>query len=168
MPVHRPSEECRMTVTSQPGFTIVDFVPDDFDAVFHAWQESGLWMRPSDGREHVLLKLERDPDLFLVARDAAGAVIGSAMGGWDGRRAYVYHLGVVPAWQRRGVATALMDVLEERFRARGAVKCKCQILGGNDVSTAFFAARGYELETPCMPYGKELVPGGAPRDDCPC
>jgi ribosomal protein S18 acetylase RimI-like enzyme len=133
-----------MTVTS-PRFTIADFAVDEFDAVHRAWQESGLWMRPSDDREHVLLKLEQ-----------------------HGRRAYVYHLGVVPAWQRRGVATALMDELEVRFRAKGAVKCKCQILDGNEASTVFFEARGYELEKPCLPYGKELVPGGAPREGCPC
>jgi ribosomal protein S18 acetylase RimI-like enzyme len=168
MPVHRTLEELRMTITSSPGFTIIDFTVEDFDAVHRAWQESGLWMRPSDGREHVLLKLERDSDLFLVARDADGTVIASVMGGWDGRRAYVYHLGVVRAWQRRGVATALMDELEVRFRAKGAVKSKCQILDGNDTSIEFFAARGYELEKPCLPYGKELVPGGAPREGCPC
>jgi ribosomal protein S18 acetylase RimI-like enzyme len=156
-----------MTVTS-PRFTIADFAVEEFDAVHRAWQESGLWMRPSDDREHVLLKLERDPDLFLVARDAGGSLIASVLGGWDGRRAYVYHLGVVPAWQRRGVATALMDELEVRFRAKGAVKCKCQILDGNEASTAFFETRGYELEKPCLPYGKELVPGGAPRDGCRC
>ena len=55
-----------------------------------------------------------------------------------------------------------MDELEARFRALGAMKAKLQILVDNDVSRAFFAARGYLLETDCEPWGKELVPGGAP------
>jgi ribosomal protein S18 acetylase RimI-like enzyme len=89
-------------------------------------------------------------------------VIGTGMGGWDGRRAYVYHLVVVPERRREGVADALMDELEERFRKLGALKAKLQILVENGTSKAFFAHRGYVLETDCEPWGKELVAGGAP------
>jgi hypothetical protein len=48
--------------------------------------------------------------------------------------------------------------------AKGALKAKLQILLGNDASATFFAARGYRLETDCVPWGKELVSGGAPDD----
>ncbi|HUK77055.1 MAG TPA: GNAT family N-acetyltransferase [Thermoleophilia bacterium] len=135
----------------------------DYEAVDALWRRAGLWMRPSDGAEQVALKLTRDPDLFLVAV-AGPRIVGVTMGGWDGRRAYVYHLAVDPDWRRRGVAGRLMDELEARFRARGALKAKLQIVTGNDVSLAFFAARGYSLESVCQPWGKELVPGGAPDD----
>ncbi len=106
--------------------------------------------------------MERDHDLFLVARDGAGRPIGVVMGGWDGRRAYVYHLAVAPERRRQGIATLLMDELELRFRERGALKAKLQILVDNEVSRAFFSQRGYLLETDCDPWGKELVQGGAP------
>jgi ribosomal protein S18 acetylase RimI-like enzyme len=84
------------------------------------------------------------------------------MGGWDGRRAYVYHLAVAPEHRRQGVADALMDELEGRFRALGALKAKLQILVDNEASKRFFAHRGYLLETDCEPWGKELTEGGAP------
>jgi ribosomal protein S18 acetylase RimI-like enzyme len=138
-----------------------EFALADHEAVDELWRRAGLWMRPSDAAGQLALKLTRDPDLFLVA--CAGArLVGVAMGGWDGRRAYIYHLAVDPDWRRRGVAGRLLDELEQRFRAKGALKAKLQILVGNDVSMAFFAARGYRLETDCAPWGKELVPGGAP------
>jgi len=137
----------------------------DYEAVDALWRRARLWMRPSDGAEQVALKLTRDPDLFLVAV-AASRIVGVTMGGWDGRRAYIYHLAVDPEWRRRGVADLLMDELEERFRAKGALKAKLQIVTGNDASLAFFAARGYRLESDCQPWGKELQPGGAP-DDAP-
>lgn len=145
-----------------PEIIIREFIVDDYAVVHALWQRGDLWMRPSDSLEATLLKLERDPDLFLVARDADGEVIGTVMGGWDGRRAYVYHLAVTPERRRRGIADALMDMLEERFRAKGAVKAKLQILVDNDGSRAFFSRRGYVLETVCEPWGKELVEGGAP------
>jgi ribosomal protein S18 acetylase RimI-like enzyme len=140
-----------------------EFTMADYEAVVDLWRRAGLWMRPSDSAEQVALKLQRDPDLFLVA-GAEGRTVGVAMGGWDGRRAYIYHLAVDPRWRRRGVGDRLMDELERRFRAKGALKAKLQIMVGNDASAAFFAARGYGLETDCLPWGKELVAGGAPND----
>ena len=140
-----------------------EFAMADYAAVDEFWRRAGLWMRPSDAAAQLALKLSRDPDLFLVAC-ADARLVGVAMGGWDGRRAYIYHLAVDPDWQRRGVADRLMDELEERFRAKGALKAKLQILLGNDASAAFFAARGYRLEIDCVPWGKELVSGGAPHD----
>ena len=142
--------------------SVSEFEMKDYAVVHVLWQRSDLWMRPSDGPEATLLKLERDPDLFLVARDGDGHIVGSVMGGWDGRRAYVYHLAVAPERRREGIAAALMDELEDRLRAKGAVKAKLQILVENDGSRAFFRERGYLLESDCEPWGKELVEGGAP------
>ncbi|HEY5387375.1 MAG TPA: GNAT family N-acetyltransferase [Thermoleophilia bacterium] len=141
---------------------IAEFTTDDYPVVHVVWQRGDLWMRPSDGPEATLLKLTRDPALFLVARDPAGRILGTVMGGWDGRRAYVYHLVVLPERRRQGIADALMDELEERFRRLGALKAKTQILEGNDASRAFFSRRGYLREDGCEPWGKELVEGGAP------
>jgi len=146
----------------QAAVTIAEFSMDDYAVVHVLWQRGDLWMRPSDGPDATLLKLSRDPGLFLVARSADGRVVGTVMGGWDGRRAYVYHLAVAPERRREGIADALMDELERRFRALGALKAKLQILVENDTSKAFFAHRGYELESFCEPWGKQLADGGAP------
>jgi ribosomal protein S18 acetylase RimI-like enzyme len=148
--------------SDRDDITIAEFAMDDYPAVHVLWQRGDLWMRPSDGPAATLLKLTRDPDLFLVARDAAGGVVGTVMGGWDGRRSYVYHLAVLPERRRNGIADALMDELEERFRRLGALKAKTQILMDNEGSRAFFSRRGYLREDDCEPWGKELVEGGAP------
>ncbi len=148
--------------TDRNDVTIVEFTMDDYPVVHVLWQRGDLWMRPSDGPEGTQLKLARDPALFLVAHDAGGRVVGTVMGGWDGRRAYVYHLAVLPERRRQGVADALMDELEERFRVLGALKAKTQILVDNEPSRAFFSRRGYLHEQDCEPWGKELVDGGAP------
>jgi ribosomal protein S18 acetylase RimI-like enzyme len=148
--------------TARDDVTITEFTMDDYPVVHVLWQRGDLWLRPSDAPEATRLKLTRDPGLFLVARDGAGRIVGTVMGGWDGRRAYVYHLAVAPEHRRRRIADTLMDELEQRFRQLGAVKAKLQILVENEASKAFFAHRGYLLETDCEPWGKELVEGGAP------
>ena len=97
---------------ARDDITIAEFTMDNFPVIHVLWQRGDLWMRPSDGPEATLLKLTRDPALFLVARDPAGRILGTVMGGWDGRRAYVYHLVVLPERRRQGIADALMDELE--------------------------------------------------------
>lgn len=150
-------------MTATPSdILITEFTMADHPTVHVLWQRSGLWMRPSDGPEATALKLERDPDLFLVARDREGVIVGTVMGGWDGRRAYVYHLAVLPERTRQGIGGLLMDELEQRFRELGAMKAKLQILTENEASRAFFARRGYLYETDCEPWGRELMDGGAP------
>jgi ribosomal protein S18 acetylase RimI-like enzyme len=154
-----------ISVTDQPtdkAYEIVPLTLDDLDEACSLWESIGLWLRPSDSREQMELFLGRDPGLHLAARDASGRLIATVLGGWDGRRGYVYHLAVASERQREGIAGRLMDELEERFRARGVLKAKLQITVENEVSRAFFAQRGYELESDCEPWGKELVPGGAP------
>jgi ribosomal protein S18 acetylase RimI-like enzyme len=146
----------------EPAVTIEEFSMDHYAVVHVLWQRADLDVRPSDGPEQTLLKLARDPGLFLVARSADGRVCGTVMGGWDGRRAYIYRLAVAPEYRRQGVAGALLDELETRFRALGALKAKLQILVENEGSKAFFAHRGYLPESFCEPWGKELAEGGAP------
>jgi ribosomal protein S18 acetylase RimI-like enzyme len=161
----RPVE--KQGIVREPvDFIIREFAMEDFDEVLALWLDAGPGVdrRPSDERDQVALKVERDPDLFLVAA-LEGRIVGAVMGGWDGRRAYVYHLAVACDVRRRGVGGALMDELEERFQRKGALKAKCQIYTHNAASLAFFRHRGWDIEQGLWPVGKLL--GGA-VDDSPC
>jgi ribosomal protein S18 acetylase RimI-like enzyme len=150
----------------RPDITVREFSLEDYDEVLSLWLGAGPGVdrRPSDERDQVAVKVERDRDLFLVAV-LGGRIVGAVMGGWDGRRAYVYHLAVVHDLRRRGVGDALMDELEERFRRKGALKAKCQIYTHNGDSLAFFMRRGWEIEEGLWPVGKWL---GGPIDESPC
>ena len=94
------------TERERPDIVIREFTLDDYDEVLALWLGAGPGVdrRPSDERDQVALKVERDPDLFLVAT-LDGRIVGAVMGGCDGRRAYVYHLAVARDLRRRGWAT---------------------------------------------------------------
>ncbi|MGD8605442.1 MAG: hypothetical protein PVF49_12820, partial [Anaerolineales bacterium] len=57
----------------------------DLEAVLDLWRTAGpgVQLSPSDEPQAILHKLERDPDLFLVAEDDHGQVVGSVLGGYD-------------------------------------------------------------------------------------
>ena len=128
---------------------------DDYSRVFELWKESGLEIRPGDDLKGVKLKLERDPDLFLVAEDA-GEIIGSAIGGWDGRRGFVWHLAVRPDYQGKGIARALVRQVEERLMKKGATIVYAMVLTANKKSRDFFTAFGYETSADQVIVRKDL------------
>ena len=61
-------------------------------------------MGRSDTLAEIAKKLERDPDLFLVA-ESAGRIIGSVICGFDGRRGIIYHLAVASTFRGQGTAS---------------------------------------------------------------
>jgi ribosomal protein S18 acetylase RimI-like enzyme len=130
------------------------FAPDDEAAVVRLWQDCGLTRPWNDPHKDITRKLSEQPELFLVAsRD--GAIVGSAMAGFDGHRGWIYYLAVAPAQQRSGLGRALMREVESLLRARGCPKINLQVRSSNSGVLAFYQGLGYETEDlVCM--GKRL------------
>jgi len=57
--------------------------------------------------------------VFLVC-EMEGKVVGVVRGNYDGSRAMIHQLSVHPAYQRRGIGTALVKEIVERFQQIGA------------------------------------------------
>jgi ribosomal protein S18 acetylase RimI-like enzyme len=134
---------------------IREFDIKDYSIVRDLWKAAGLILRPGDELEDVKLKLRRDPDLFLVA-EQNDRIVGSVIGGWDGRRGWIYHLAVVPEHQRKGVGLGLVREVENRLLAKGAKKVNAQVYRWNEKASEFFKAIGYEAQPDLMMIGKQL------------
>ena len=118
------SQTARKRQGGSAGPSIRGFTLADYEAVYALWRDAGdgIVLGRSDTREEIAKKLQRDPDLFLVAV-AGDRVIGAVIGGFDGRRGLIYHLAVAPSYQRHGIGRRLMDEVERRLRAKGCVRC---------------------------------------------
>lgn len=126
--------------------TIRSFDPNvDLQAVLNLWRTAGtgIQLSPSDRPEEIHKKLQRDPDLFLVAEEE-GRIVGAVLGGFDGRRGMVYHLAVDPSLRRRGIGRALMVEMESRLRAKGCLKYYLLITHDNAEAMDFYRALGWE------------------------
>ncbi len=130
--------------------------PEDYAAVYALWQTAGpgIHVRRSDESEEIARKLERDPDLFLLAENH-GEVIGSVLGGFDGRRGMMYHLAIAEQYRQHGIASALVDELERRLRAKGCIKYYLLVTVDNDSAIRFYERRGWERMELYI-YGKDL------------
>jgi ribosomal protein S18 acetylase RimI-like enzyme len=90
-------------------------------------------------------KLQVQPELFLVALEGT-RLAGTAMGGFDGHRGWIYYVAVRPDRRRRGVGRALMERIEAQLAARGCPKINLQVRGTNQQAAAFYRRLGYEIE----------------------
>jgi ribosomal protein S18 acetylase RimI-like enzyme len=141
-----------------PQVTIRTFsFPQDYPAVLALWEQAGpgVHVGRSDQPEEIKKKLSRDPELFLVA-EVNGRIIGSVLGGYDGRRGIVYHLAVELAYRQNGIGTMLMEELEQRLRDCGCLKSYLLVTFDNQASIDFYEKRGWE-RMPLYIYGKELL-----------
>lgn len=134
---------------------IREFRLPDYDEVVKLWTTSGLIIRPGDERDGIRLKLQRDPDLFLLAVDR-DEIVGVVMGAWDGRRGWINHLAVKPNHRRTGVGRKLIGELEKRLKMKGARRINAQIYAQNTVSLNFFESLGYEIRRDLVMVGKPL------------
>jgi ribosomal protein S18 acetylase RimI-like enzyme len=141
-----------------PEYTIAEFSFDhDLTAVINLWKGAGngIQLRESDQPEEIKKKILRDPDLFLVAM-SGGAIVGAVMGGFDGRRGFVYHLAVAEQHRNKGIARSLMDEIERRLKAKGCIKVNLLVTQANKSAMAFYEGLGYE-PMPVVPFGKKLI-----------
>ena len=134
---------------------IREFRIEDYPVVRELWQAASLELRPGDEIDDIKLKLQRDPDLFLIA-EQDNRIVGSVIGGWDGRRGWIYHLAVSPNYQRKKVGSGLIEELEKRLVAKGARMINAQIHKLNTKSSTFFKAIGYEERSHLIMIGKQL------------
>jgi ribosomal protein S18 acetylase RimI-like enzyme len=132
-------------------------VPEDYPAVRLLWENAGpgINLRRSDEPEEIQKKLLRDPDLFLVA-ETNGKLIGTVIGGFDGRRGLIYHLAVEAAFRQHGIGGLLMDEVERRLKTKGCLKCYLLVTVDNEDAMHFYQARKWERMDTIYTYTKEL------------
>ena len=132
--------------------------PADYEAVYRLWQsiERGVHTGRSDTPAEIEKKLMRDPDLFLVA-ESDGDIVGSVIGGFDGRRGLVYHLAVAAPCRGMGIGSRLMNEVESRLRAKGCLKCYLLVTTDNSEAEGFYRQQGWQLMDTVHLLGKELL-----------
>lgn len=130
--------------------------PSEYPQVIDLWQNAGpgVHVRRSDEEQELAKKLQRDPDLFLVA-EVDGHIIGSVLGGFDGRRGMVYHLAVESAYRKKGLGALLMQELEKRMKAIGCIRSYLLVTRDNLEAIRFYENTGWE-RMDLLIYGKDL------------
>jgi ribosomal protein S18 acetylase RimI-like enzyme len=127
---------------------------EDCPAVLDLWRQAQAIPSRTDTLEELQRLVDENTGLFLVAEEAG--LIGTIIGGWDGWRANMYRLAVLPEFRRRGVAGSLVAEVERRLRAKGARRVTALVVKSEEEALAFWQAAGYEHDRRMVRYVKTL------------
>jgi GNAT superfamily N-acetyltransferase len=105
---------------------------------------------PDDAIREVWAEALADPEVEVYVAELDGEAVGAVSVG----KGFLGTLYVLPAYQGRGVGSALHDLALERLRAAGVAEAKLWTLRENHSGRRFYEGRGWELtdETRVVPY----------------
>lgn len=117
----------------------------DYDRVYSLWKcTAGLGLSESDEREAIESFLLRNPGLSAVAC-ADATIVGTVLGGHDGRRGYLHHLAVLPEYRKQGIARQLIDYCLDRLRNERILKCNVFLFRTNESGRDFWQHIDWKL-----------------------
>jgi N-acetylglutamate synthase len=121
-----------------------DFSIADYDAALELWQRvEGLEIAEGDDRESIAHFVTRNPGLSRVAMEET-AIVGVALCGHDGRRGYIYHLAVDPAYQAHGLGKRLMNECLDGLRRAGLKRALILVANDNPRGRKFWRRYAWE------------------------
>lgn len=140
MPPARP----RRTPAAAPEITIRPCTLRDRSRMVRIWRTCGpgVNVQPDDAPAPLGRFLARNPGMSQVA-ERGRRMIGAVLVGYDGRRAMIYHLGVLPEERGHGVGTRLLAAAREVLRRTGARKCNLLVHARNRSARRLYARLGW-------------------------
>ena len=124
--------------------------PDESSAAIALWQAAGLVRLWNDPGADIAAALNCPTATILAAHDAAGALTGTAMAGYDGHRGWIYYVAVDPDCRKRGLGRVIMAAAEDWLRQAGIAKLQLLVRRENAQANAFYQSLGFEESTSVM------------------
>jgi len=146
------------------------FLASDYDSAHALWSATeGIGLSEADSRENIERFLRHNPGMSFIAVDgeagagadstgAGSALAGAVLCSCDGRRGYLHHLAVAPAYRRRGVGRGLVDRCLAALAAAGMRKCHIFVIADNAEGKRFWRSIGWEERTTLLIMSKDVRP----------
>ena len=118
----------------------------DYEEVYRLWSSCPeMELNDIDDSESGVARfLARNPDTSFVA-EVDGKVAGVLLVGCDGRRGYIYHAGVLPAYRGQGIGTALINETQQALKEIGITKAGLLVFANNERGKRFWIHHGFEV-----------------------
>ena len=121
-----------------------EFQIDDYQAAIQLWAGlEGVEIAEGDSKEDLAKYLLRNPGLSRVA-EQGNQLAGVALCGHDGRRGFIHHLAVDPAFQQKGIGGRLVAECLDGLRQIGLKRVLILVAADNLPGRAFWRREGWE------------------------
>ena len=137
-----------------PDFQILPMTSGDYDDALALWNACE-GVRASETREELARILARNAELSSVIRrgpQLAAAVLCCH----DGRRGYLYHVGVAAEFRKLGLGRLLVERSLSKLKEAGISRCSIFVIAGNEVGEAFWKRIGWWERNDLKMFARDL------------
>ena len=127
---------------------------DDKEEVIRLWFDCKLVVPWNNPEKDIARKLKVNPEWFLIG-ELDGQLVASCMVGYEGHRGWINYLAVDPKYQRKRIASRMMEESEKILKKTGCAKINLQVRETNPDVVKFYESIGYIVE-PIVNMGKRL------------
>ena len=115
--------------------------------IINLWKNTdGMGLNNYDDSKKSIKKfIEKNPNTCFVA-EHNNEIIGTILGGNDGRRGLIYHLAVKPEYRKNGIGKILLEKTEKGFKKEGIKIIYLVVFKKNKVGNLFWERNGYEIK----------------------
>lgn len=128
----------------------------DFMEVLSLWKKAGLGLADEKIElltMQVVVKMNPSSCLMLVKEQT---IIGAALGAFNGRRGWVYHLAIHPNFQQAGFGALLLKKIEQELKKKGAYRVHLAVSYTNLKVLPFYQKSGYLVVNDALWLGKNI------------
>ncbi|MCL2196800.1 MAG: GNAT family N-acetyltransferase [Treponema sp.] len=118
-----------------------------YNVIIDLWKNSaGVGINDHDDSKYYLNKfIKRNPNTCFIAVNDKKEIIGTIIGGNDGRRGVIYHLVVKPEYRKNGIGKKLQELVENNFIKDGIRRINLFVLKDNEIGNNFWENAGYGI-----------------------
>jgi ribosomal protein S18 acetylase RimI-like enzyme len=125
-------------------FKLRTYEPDDFETLYEidqACYEPEIAYSRRELRQYI-----RFPGLECMVAEVKGKLVGFCLAASEDALGYVITMDVLAEYRRHGIASALLESVEQRLAARNVTEVWLETATDNDAAIAFWQRHGYRKQ----------------------
>ena len=137
-----------------PDFHVTELIESDYDAALALWNACE-GVRANETQEEFGRILERNRGLSTAIR-RGNELVAAVLCCHDGRRGYLYHLGVDAEHRQLGLGRMLVERSLAGLKAAGISRCSIFLIVGNESGEAFWKRIGWRERSDLKVLARDL------------
>lgn len=129
---------------------------NDFPELLALWNKTNLniFNIEKEKKEFKIL-IQWNPDsCYKIINN--GKIIGSAIGAFNGRRAWIYHFAIDPIYQKKGLGSLLYKTIEKKLKEKKVTKILLGVSLKNLEVMQFYKKHGFNVMNDAVIMEKDL------------
>ena len=130
---------------------------EDYTGMIALWQSlEGIGLSGADEQENLAAFIKQNDGTCFVLKENV-RVVGTILTGNDGRRGYIYHLAIMPEYQKQGYGKKLVEKALDALKTAGIQKSHIFVISNNQPGIDFWEHIGWTLRDDVLIMSKDLI-----------